>query len=324
VFTRADGEVSENSDTVDHSMLDDLSELIDDPGTPAVEAVDNGNDIPSDTVEPESLDLLDDLSDLLDDAEDISDEIEDLDNLLKGSTEEVQTDMDDLAELLTDSGDVSEAAVDDLDDLLQSSSEEIQTDLDDLTELLGGPETPPTAENEDAAELLQSATEDTALSPDDLSELLEASEGKAPVEDSHTESATEADSSMLDDLSALVADDRQESASPIETSADSPLAEQQEPAAEPSSDASAAGGAASPEAAAQTPAPAQKLPGEYKSKIIALIIQLKEKKGMDIDAVTEYMNQKGYQTLSGKGKWTAATITQIFEHIETVRSETSA
>ena len=62
------------------------------------------------------------------------------------------------------------------------------------------------------------------------------------------------------------------------------------------------------------------IPDDYKSKIIALIIQMKEKKEMSIEASTSYLNQKGYKTISGAERWDHDMVQEIYNHINHVRT----
>ncbi|MBA4369755.1 MAG: hypothetical protein C0403_19180 [Desulfobacterium sp.] len=213
----------------------------------------------------------------------------DFNELLKDSAEEIVPHMDDLSELVDQKPEEKVSELDDLSDLLESASAETAPELDDLSELVDQKPEEKVSELDDLSDLLESASAETAPELDDLSELVDQKpEEKVPE---------------LDDLSDL-----------LEVSSEKVKQEKDDNH----------GMMDMPEKLKQTAlSPGEqtkKLPGDYKSKIIALIIQLKENKGMGVDDVTEYMNKKGYKTISGKGKWNSRTIDQIFEHIKLVRS----
>ncbi len=180
--------------------------------------------------------------------------------------------------------------VKDLNEFLKDSSEKISPHMEDLTDLLESVSVEASPELDDLSELMDQPSEEKATDMDDLTDLLESVSVEAAPE--------------LDDLSGLVDQPSKEKAPDIDDLTD--LLE------------------VNPEKGKQTTLSSKeqikKLPGDYKSKIIALIIQLKENKGMGVDDITEYMNKKGYKTISGKGKWNSRTIDQIFEHIKLVRS----
>ncbi len=61
------------------------------------------------------------------------------------------------------------------------------------------------------------------------------------------------------------------------------------------------------------------VPDDYKSKMIAVIIGMKEKQKLSIADTVERLNKKGYKTLSGEAHWTPAAIEQIYQHIDIVQ-----
>jgi DNA-binding transcriptional MerR regulator len=167
---------------------------------------------------------------------------------------------------------------------------------------------------DDLSELLTDSSQESVSKPDDLSELLEGLEEKA--------------ASDLDDLSDLITSSSAEPESEPDDLSELLTGSSEETVSEPDDlsellESPSADSAEEEQAAALPDEQTKKIPGDYKSKIIALIIQLKEKKGMGIDDVTDYMNAKGYKTISGKEKWDSRTITRIFEHVKTIRSETN-
>jgi hypothetical protein len=221
--------------------------------------------------------------------EDSAGQIEDDQGMDAPDEEELDIEMQErvVKSLLDDVSDL-----DDLSELLTDSSQESVSKPDDLSELLEGLEEKAASDLDDLSDLITSSSAEPESEPDDLSELLTGS--------------SEETVSEPDDLSELLE-------SP---SADADIIVNESSATSPDS-------AEEEQAAALPDEQTKKIPGDYKSKIIALIIQLKEKKGMGIDDVTDYMNAKGYKTISGKEKWDSRTITRIFEHVKTIRSETN-
>ncbi len=213
----------------------------------------------------------------------------DLNGLRKDPEEKTALRLDDLSELVDQQPEDKALELDDLSDLLESASAETAPELDDLSELVDQQPEDKALELDDLSDLLESASAETAPELDDLSELVDQQPQEKALE--------------LDDLSDL-----------LEVPSEKVKQEKEDNH----------GIAGMPEKMKQTAvSPGEqikKLPSDYKSKIIALIIQLKENRGMGVDDVTEYMNKKGYKTISGKGKWNSRTIDQIFEHIKLVRS----
>ncbi|MFH2064598.1 MAG: MerR family transcriptional regulator [Pseudomonadota bacterium] len=221
------------------------------------------------------------------------------------------SDPDDLSEFLTDSSEEAVSEPDDLSELLEGAeekSEEPESELNDLSELLGDTEEKSLSGMDDLSGLLTGSSEETVSDLDDLSELIGGPEEKsAPAPD---------------DLSELLESLPADADNPLNESSETmPDSVEESGRHEKDNTAIAETAHEAKQADAIPSEQPQKIPGDYKSKIIALIIQLKEKKGMGIDDVTEYMNAKGYKTISGNEKWDSRTITQIFEHVTAIRSE---
>jgi len=83
-------------------------------------------------------------------------------------------------------------------------------------------------------------------------------------------------------------------------------------------------GPADPPEASPQPADGAKreanIPDDYKSKIIALIIQMKEKRGLTIQETTQYLNEKGYKPISEKKAWDDDMVEEIYSQINLVRT----
>jgi hypothetical protein len=303
VFTQDQNE-QEMQEKVLDSLLSDISE------GDISSAISNGNDLNELRKNPAEKIALrtDDLSDLLESTStETALELDDLSDLVDQRPEEKASGPDDLSDLLESTSTETALELDDLSDLVDQRPEEKASEPDDLSDLLESTSTETALELDDLAGLLDQKPEEKASEPDDLSDLLESTSAETAPE--------------LDDLAGLL-DQKPEEKVPEPDDLSDLLEVSSEKAKQEKYDHH--GITDKPEKLKQTAISSgeqnKKLPGDYKSKIIALIIQLKENRGMGVDDVTEYMNKKGYKTISGKGKWNSRTIDQIFEHIKLVRS----
>lgn len=267
----------------DQMEMDDLSDLIDD----IAEETFTGMDDLSDLVD--GPDEVDDLSELIDSAgEETTAAPDDLSELVDTPEELTADELNDLNDLIDSAGEETAAVLDDLSELVDTSEELTADELDDLSELVDGPLEAQTDAMDDLDALIDSAADEISDEMDDLNDLIDGPEEKAADE--------------LDDLNDLL----------------EPSAEKEEPKTAPPMPEEAG-------TSKQESPPAQKkkltaIPDDHKSKMIAIIIAMKEKQGLSVEETAEKLNAKGYKPISGKEKWDTAAISQIYSHIDMVRT----
>ena len=267
--------------------LDDLSELVDEPGlsprdlddlSSLIDTVSSGADT-DDLAEPDAppaMPGLDDLAKLVDEAavkdpSDVDDLYALVDDHPSGTGREPSSDLDDLS-LLLDEGGKETAGAEDIDDLYALVSESSPPPEDDLWSLVDEKGYP---------------SDDAVTDMDDLSLLVETSKTPAPADQ------------PMDDLWSLV--EQQNGAGDEHT--------------EPGDDLTALVDS-SPEPASLKPdiTPEQDM-ARYKAAVMQIIIELKSS-GMSPGETTDRLNTDEVPTLSGKPQWRESAIAKIYGFID--------
>ncbi|MFZ5571644.1 MAG: MerR family transcriptional regulator [Thermodesulfobacteriota bacterium] len=234
---------------------------------------------------------------------------DDLMELLKDATLETDTEHEPQKETpIEPTGPAAEPPADDLASLLETPGADAAHETDDLAGLIEtiGPAAEP--QLDDLASLLETPGADAAHETDDLAGLIEpigpAAEPQLDDLASLLETPGADTAREPDDLAGLI--------EPVSTET-KPLtkAAPETPAPKP------------PETAAPAPAEKKKLtdiPDDHKSKMIAVIIGMKEKQKLSVSQTVERLNRKGYNPLSGEDHWTHSAVEQIYKHIDIVRT----
>lgn len=255
--------------------------------------------------------LMDDLSELLD-AGALGIEAEPPGSTEPSSPVSLDT-SDDLTELLRDNETIFSETTDDPTDLIESRAPEMALQTDGLSDLLEENQLAHPQEMDDLADLIETRSPTTESQPDTLAELLEENQATQPQEMDDLadliEIRTPKAESQPDDLAELL--EGNQAIRPLATDDLSELLEKK-----PLETA--------PLKAGPVPPPPKKpkltvVPDNYKSKMIAVIIGMKEKKKLSIAETVERLNSKGYKTISGEDQWSNEAIEQIYNHIDMVR-----
>jgi len=184
--------------------------------------------------------------------------------------------------------------MDDLSLLVSDSADEFIHDMDDLSLLVEQKDLSVVEEMDDLSILVGCSDISVTDDMDDLSLLV--GQNDQAVEDME-------DMDDMDDLSQLV-DIVEKDNNGIDDMDDlSKLVDEQPEKSEPVSKPE-------PEASSDE--------GDYKSKILKRIINMKEKEGLSIEETTSRFNAEGVKTLSGKEHWDTKTITGIYKYIDSV------
>ncbi len=244
------------------------------------------------------------------DLEDLTEAVEEI--------QQVETpDLADLAGLVDDTPEDDANELPELSEIIEEYTEEDAHDLADLADLVDeGPQKEAIGEiselsEPELSEIDEETKEKEAPSPEetpvqaapdltDLSGLIEEDE--------------EEKSKNLADLSALVEDTSAQEPKDIEGLEEDPITSK----ADTSSTDTSQDVLASDK---KQSTPQQVSKNDYKKKMMAIIINLKEKKGLSIDQTAKLLNDEGHKTISGTGIWNNDMVEKIYGYINSIREK---
>ncbi len=303
VTERDDPDIDNYSELNDENIQDtdldfgDLAELIDNQSeteAPIFEDIpehNNTSDLSADGIDIENF------SELIDESVE-SDIIDDnLSQLVDETAQAVGMDIDDLSQLIDETAQADVMDIDDLSQLVDETAQADGMDIDDLSQLVDETAQADGMDIDDLSQLVDETAQADGMDIDDLSQLVDET--------------VQADGMDIDDLSQLV--DESEDAPQPEADNLFDLLDASEQAVD-SADA------VEPQVKAELKSSQSPEKDDYKSKIIAIIINLKEKEGLSAEEAAQRLNSDGVSPISGKDSWENKTISEIYNYIETVRS----